>query len=223
MQLTTIIGATLATTGYEEMAHEAAARFRRFTGCHCLILTADGTDAYGMKFALPHLAGGRVMFFFDSDLFFIRPVPVAQFVGMEGLAAVPDPAALHDTFCRHDAEHLGFLPERYVNTGLMVFNSADSRVVQAFDRASVLMAEKWAGLHAQVEDVTEQSMLNLALHQHQLPTQFLPQAWNCYLHAAQSGHIATIPAKPYCIHAAGVPLAQKHETLRRQCAVFEAL
>jgi hypothetical protein len=205
------------------MAHEAAERFRRYTNCHCLILTGDGNDAHALKFAFPLLAGGRVMFFFDSDLFFIRQVPVSQFVGMDGLAAVPDPAALHDTFCRHDAENLVFPPERYVNTGMMIFNSADSRVIQAFDRAGVLMAEKRAGLHPQVEDVTEQSMLNLALHQNQLPTQFLPQEWNCYLHAAQHGHVATIPAKPYCIHAAGVPLAQKHETLKRQCAVFEHL
>lgn len=220
MQLTQIIGITLATTGYEELAQEAARRFRRHTGCHALILTADGHDAFDLKFALPRLSGGRVCCFFDADLWFIRDVSLDRFIGMEGLAAVPDPAALHPTFCQNDADILNFPRDRYCNTGLMVFNSADSRVLAAFDRSSVLMAEKRAGLHPDVQDTTEQSMLNRALFENQLPTQFLPQAWNCYLHAAQHGHIDTIPARPYAVHAAGVPLQEKFRILQQQAAVF---
>jgi len=219
--LTPIIGATIATTGYEAMAHEAAARFRRFSGCHCLILTADGRDGYGLKMALPQMAAGRVTIFFDADLFFIRQIPVRELVGMDGLAAVADPAARHDTFCRRDAEALGFDPKRYVNTGLMVFNAADSRVQKAFDEASVFLDHKKAGAYTQVEDVTEQSLLNLALHRNQLPTRWLPPEWNTYLHAAQFGHIDSIPARPYCIHAAGIPLDRKYELLKKQCSVFE--
>lgn len=220
MQLTQIIGITLATTGYEELAQEAARRFRRHTGCHALILTADGRDAFDLKFALPRLAGGRVCCFFDADLWFIRDVSLDRFIGMEGLAAVPDPAALHPTFCQNDADVLNFPRDRYCNTGLMVFNSADSRVLTAFDRASVLMAEKRAGLHPDVQDTTEQSMLNRALFENQLPTQFLPQDWNSYLHAAQHGHIDTIPARPYAVHAAGVTLHDKFRVLQQQTAVF---
>ncbi len=220
MQLSSIIGITLATTGYEELAQEAARRFRRHTGCHALILTADGHDAFDLKFALPRLAGGRVCCFFDADLWFIRDVSLDRFLGMEGAALVPDPAALHPTFCQNDADVLNFPRERYCNTGLMVFNSADSRVIRAFDRASVLMAEKRAGLHAEVQDTTEQSMLNRALHENQLPTQFLPQEFNTYLHAAQYGHVDTIPARPYAVHAAGIALHDKFRVLQQQSAVF---
>jgi hypothetical protein len=82
------------------------------------------------------------------------------------------------------------------------------------------MAEKRAGLHPDVQDTTEQSVLCRALFEHQLPTQFLPQEWNCYLHAAQHGHVDTIPARPYAVHAAGVPLQEKFRTLQQQAAVF---
>lgn len=61
------------------------------------------------------------------------------------------------------------------------------------------------------------------MHENQLPTQFLPQEFNTYLHAAQHGHVATIPAKPYAIHAAGVPLPDKMRVLQQQCAVFQYL
>lgn len=220
MHLTPIIGFTIATTGYESLAQEAARRFRLHTGCHSLILTADGRDAFDLKFELPRLAGGRVVCFYDADLWFIRDVSLDRFRGMEGLAAVPDPAALHPTFCQNDADVLNFPRERYCNTGLLLFNSADSRVVAAFDRATALLMEKRAGLHPDVQDVTEQSMLNRALHEQQLPTQFLPQEMNVYLHAAQHGHVETIPARPLAVHAAGIALHDKFRVLQQQAAVF---
>lgn len=216
MQLTTIIGFTIATTGYEELAQEAARRFRRHTGCHALILTADGHDAFDLKFTLPRLAGGRVCCFFDADLWFIRDVSLDRFLGMEGAALVPDPAALHPTFCQNDADVLNFPRERYCNTGLMVFNSADSRVIRAFDRASVLMAEKRAGLHELVQDKTEQSLLCKALHENQLPTQFLPPKWNTYYYSIPHNFITGIPVDLVAVHAAGVPLARKKEYLEAQ-------
>lgn len=218
MQLTTIIGITIATTGYEQLAQEAARRFRLFTGCSCIILTADGRDGYDLKFEIVKIAGGRVVFFFDADWWPIRNFSLNQFIGMEGLAAVPDPAAMHHTnqFPMQDAATLGFPPQRYCNTGVLVFNSADSRVVLAFDRASVLMAEKRAGLHADVLDATEQSLLNLAFHENNLPTQFLPPKWNTYYFAIPTGFIDSIPADMVAIHAAGVPLARKWEYLELQ-------
>lgn len=161
--------------------------------------------------------------FMDADAWLIRPVSLDRFIGMDGAAFVPDPASAHPTFCQNDADVFGFPRERYCNTGVFLANSADSRVIKAFDDASVLMAQKRAGLLPRVQDVTEQSCLNAALHRNQLPTQFLPQEWNTYLHAAQQGWIDTIPAKPYAIHAAGVPLMLKHGALKQQCAVFEAL
>lgn len=222
MQLSNIIGATIATTGYEELAQEAARRFRRHTGCHALILTADGRDGYDLKFEIPRLAGGRVFCFFDADLWFIRDVSLDRFAGMEGAALVPDPAALHPTFCQNDADVLGLPRERYCNTGLIIANSADSRVLTAFDRASVLMAEKRAGLHPDIQDTTEQSMLNRALFENQLPTQFLLPKWNSYYYAIPNGFIDSIPVDMLAIHAAGVPLEKKIAYLELQARAHEA-
>lgn len=222
--MTTLLAFTISTPGYHDLAAECAERIRKYANVDCLILTSnDRENGHSLKFDLPKLAGGRVFLFMDADAFLIRPLSLDKFIGMDGAAFVPDPAALHPTFCQNDADVFGFPRERYCNTGVFLANSADSRVIRAFDRAGVILAEKRAGLHPLIQDTTEQSCLNAALHENQLPTQFLPQEFNTYLHAAQYGHVTTIPAKPYCIHAAGVPLAQKHETLRRQCAVFEAL
>lgn len=218
MELSTIIGITIATSGYETLAIEAARRFRLHTGCHCIILTADGDDCYDLKFALPRLADNRVCFFFDADWHMIRNVSLNQFIGMDGLAAVLDPAATHHTrqFPMIDAEVLNFPKERYINTGCMVFNSMDARVHQAFDRASVLMAEKRAGLHPGVVDKTEQSILNRALYEFCLPTQFLSPKWNTYYYSIPAGFIESIPADMVAIHAAGVPLEKKAEYLSIQ-------
>lgn len=215
-----IIGITTCNPAYEALAIEAARRFRHYTGCDCIILTAND-GGFDLMLEAVRVAHGRVFCLFDADLWFIRHTSLDQFIGMEGLAAVADPAALHDTFCRRDAETIGFLPERYVNTGLIFANSADSRVILAFDRASVMHAEKKAGLWGTIEDHTEQSILNAALHEQGLPTQFLPQAWNVYTHAARYNHVDTLPAQPIAIHAAGVPLDKKMHRLGLECATFE--
>lgn len=218
MDLSTIIGITIATTGYHELAHEAARLFRKHTGCHCLILTADGDDAYDLKFALPRLADNRVCAFFDADWHMFRDTSMDEFVGMDGLAAVRDPGATHESrhFPMEDAEALGIPCDRYVNTGLLIFNSADWRVQKAFDRASVLMQEKRAGLHTGVYDKTEQSILNRALYEFQMPTRFLDRKWNTYYYSVPAGFIESIPANMVAVHAAGVPLDRKAEWLKLQ-------
>ena len=221
MHVTPIVGFTIATPGYFDLAYECAARIRRYAGIDCLILTSeDRQKGYELKFDLPRLAGSRVFLFMDADAWLIRDVSLDRFIGMEGFAAVPDPAALHPTFCQNDADVLNFPRERYCNTGVFLANSMDSRVIRAFDRATALLAEKRAGLHPLIQDVTEQSVLCKALFDEQLPTQFLPHEMNVYLHAAQYGHVDTIPARPLAVHAAGIPLHDKFRVLQQQAAVF---
>jgi len=221
MQLTQIIAFTIATPGYFDLSYECARRIRQYAGIDCLILTSENREnGYALKFELARLAGGRVFMFADADWWMIRHTSLDKFIGMEGAAFVPDPASAHPTFCQNDADVLGFPRGRYCNTGFFVANSADFRVIKAFDDASVLLAQKRAGLHELVQDKTEQSFFCKALFENQLPTQFLPQEWNCYLHAAQHGHVDTIPARPYAVHAAGVPLHDKFRVLQQQAAVF---
>ncbi len=163
-----------------------------------------------------HIAHGRVICLFDADHWMIRQVSLDEFIGLDGLAAVHDPSAMHNTFCRNDADVFGFPRDRYINSGLIFANTSDSRVIRAFDRAAVLMAEKAAGLHPLVRDKTEQSCLNMALHENHLPTRFLPPEWNTYLYAAHYERIDTIPARPIAMHAAGIPADRKMEWLKLQ-------
>ena len=219
--MTELLAFTIATPGYFDLAYTCAERIRKYANVDCLVLTSeDRQNGYALKFELPKLAGGRVFLFMDADAWLIRPVSLDKFIGMDGAAFVPDPAVNFPTFCQNDADVFGFPRERYCNTGVFLANSADSRVIRAFDRAGVILAEKRAGLHPSIQDTTEQSCLNAALHENQLPTQFLPQEWNCYLHAAQHGHVDTIPARPFAIHAAGIPLHDKYRVLKQQTDVF---
>jgi hypothetical protein len=53
-------------------------------------------------------------------------------------------------------------------------------------------------------DETEQSLLNAALYRNQVQVFPLGDEWNYWPQAARHGFMATIPARPYCIHAAGI-------------------
>lgn len=219
MSLSPVIAYTIATPGYFELAYECARRIRQFAGIECLVLTSeDRQNGYALKFELARLAGGRVFLFADADWWAMRPFSVQEFIGMDGMAMVHDPAATHKSnqFPAIDAAALGFPPARYFNTGFFVANSMDSRVLQAFDRASVLMQEKKAGLHEDVTDTTEQSLFNKALFECQLPTQSLPKKYNCYYYSVPAGFIDAIPADMIAVHAAGVPLDRKAEWLDLQ-------
>ena len=217
-----VISFTISTPGYHELAVECARRIRQCAGIDCLVLTSeDRQNGYALKFELARLAGGRIFIFADADWWMIRHTPIAQFIGEDGFCAVQDPAVHHPTFCQNDADVFGFPRDRYINSGFFVANSADSRVLRAFDRAAVLLMEKQAGLHPDIQDSTEQSCFCKALYDEGLPTRFLPQKWNVYTHAARYGHVDTLPAQPIAIHAAGVPLDQKMHRLGLECATFE--
>jgi hypothetical protein len=206
------------------MAYECARRIRQFTGIDCLILTSeDRENGYSLKFELARLAGGRVFIFADADWWAIKPFSVQEFIGLDGMAMVRDPAATHESnqFPATDSVALGFPPSRYSNTGFFVANSQDSRVIQAFDKGHVLMQEKHAGLHPGVRDSTEQSMFNKALFDCQLPTQFLPAKFNTYYYSVPAGLITSIPADMVAVHAAGVPLERKMEWLQIQVKAWE--
>ena len=215
MSLSPIVGVTTCDPAFEPLAIEAARRFRRFTGCDCIIITSEKAG-FDLMLEAVRVAHGRVMCLFDADWWMICDTPMTEFIGMSGLAAVHDPSTMHNTFCRNDADVFGIPRERYVNTGLVIANTADSRVIRSFDRASVILAEKAAGMHPLIRDKTEQSCLNAALHENCLPSRFLPPEWNTYLYAAHYERIDSIPARPIAMHAAGIPAERKMEWLKLQ-------
>lgn len=215
-----ILGITISSPGYHEMAQEAARRFRKYTRCDTLILSTDREDSYDAKLTLPFL-GDRTVCFFDSDLWFIRRVNLEPFRQINGLAAVKDASRFCSTsFCLGDADTLGFDPDRYINTGLMIFRGGNSAIQSAFNLASVLISQRSSGSLV-TEDKTEQSLLNAGIHRSGIELTFLGDEWNFWPRAWHRGFIGTLPTRPYCIHAADVSLSQKTQFLKDHCKVWE--
>lgn len=221
MNLPPVIGITVCNKPYEALAHQAAASFRKYTGAPALILTTDDPASYDWKYALPEIAGDRVFCFFDADTLFIKPLDLAPFRNIAGVAAVRDASrqAL-DSFCLPDALALGFPPARYCNTGLFIANPRQPAVRAAFDMARLLMGKYKAGIGPALKDVTEQSILNAAWHGAGVDMMFLPDTINFWPHAVHRGWLDW-QSGIQVLHAAGVPLADKAEFLERHRLVFE--
>jgi hypothetical protein len=221
MNLPPVIGITVCNKPYEALAHQAAASFRKYTGAPALILTTDDPNSYDWKYALPEIAGDRVFCFFDADTLLIRPLDLAPFRNIAGVAAVRDASrqAL-DSFCLPDALALDFPPDRYCNTGFLFANARQPAVRAAFDLAGLLMAEHRAGIGPALKDVTEQSLLNAAWHRAGVDMTFLGDDWNFWPHAVARGWLEW-QGGIKVLHAAGVPLAEKAAFLEKHRAVFE--
>ncbi len=223
MNLPPVIGITVCNKPYEALAHAAAASFRKYTGAPALILTTDDPASYDWKYALPEIAGDRVFCFFDADTLVIKPLDLAPFRNIAGIAAVRDASrqAL-DSFCLPDALALDFPPDRYCNTGFFFANARQPAVRAAFDLARRLMAESRAGVEGfpVLKDVTEQSILVAAWHRAGVEMTYLDDTWNWWPHACHRGWLDWRGGIKV-LHAAGVPLQQKAEFLERHRLVFE--
>jgi hypothetical protein len=221
MNLPPVIGITVCNKPYEALAHQAAASFRKYTGAPAIILTTDDPASYDWKYALPEIAGDRVFCFFDADTLVIKPLDLAPFRNIAGVAAVRDASrqAL-DSFCLPDALALDFPPDRYCNTGFFFANARQPAVRAAFDLARRLMAESRAGIGPVLKDVTEQSLLNAAWYRTGVDMMFLPDGLNFWPHAVHRGWLEW-QGGIQVLHAAGVPLAQKAEFLEKHRLVFE--
>jgi len=215
-----ILGITLASPGYFELAHEAARRFRKYTGCDCLVITTDRPDSYDAKLALPNL-GDRTLCFFDADLWFIRQVDLEPFRQINGVAAVREVGRhLPHSFCIHDCSVLDAPMDRHVNAGLMIINPRVQPVKSAFEIASQILADSKAGVNI-LKDYGEQSALNAGFHRAGVEMTFLDDAWNFWPKAWTWGCYDALPVKPFAIHAAGVKLHEKAQFLKDQCKVWE--
>lgn len=221
MNLPPVIGITVANPPYLALAEKAASSFRKYTGAPALILTTDDPASYDWKYTLPEIAGDRVFCFFDADTLFIRPVDLAPFRNIAGIAAVRDASSQAlDSFCLPDALALDFPPDRYCNTGMLIANPRVPAVRAAFDMARLLMAEHRAGIGPALKDVTEQSLLNAAWHRSGVDMMYLGDQWNFWPHAVHRGWLGWQDGVKV-LHAAGVPLAEKAAFLARHAAVFE--
>jgi hypothetical protein len=223
VNLPPVIGITIATPGYFDLAQTAAASFRKYARAPALVLTTDEAG-YDWKYTLPEIAGDRVFCFFDADTLFIKSLDLAPFRNIAGVAAVRDASrqAL-DSFCLPDSLALGFPPENYCNTGLFIANPRVPAVRAAFDMARLLMGEHRAGVEGfpALKDVTEQSILVAAWHRAGVEMTYLDDTWNFWPHAVHRGWLDW-QGGIKVLHAAGVPLAEKSAFLEKHRLVFEA-
>lgn len=221
VNLPPVIGITIATPGYFDLAQTAAASFRKYARAPALVLTTDEAG-YDWKYTLPEIAGDRVFCFFDADTLVIKPLDLSPFRNINGIAAVRDASRQAvDSFCLPDALALDFPPERYCNTGFFIANPRVPAVRAAFDLARLLMAEHRAGIGPVLKDVTEQSLLCAAWHRAGVDMTFLGDDWNFWPHAVHRGWL-TWQGGIKVLHAAGMPLAEKASFLEKHRAVFEA-
>lgn len=211
-----MLGVTIATPGYFDLAKEAAARFRKCSGCDTVILESS-ESGFDSKFKLLDLFKGQQICFFDADLFPIRKLDLNPFKGKLGVFGVNDPTCISDhSFVKHDSIAIGIYPYTYLNTGFLILNFADETVVKAFEIARANMINK---NDLGLQDKTEQSVLNLGFKE--TTVNILPFKYNFFKKAVDWGCFPYIPRDIINVHAAGVNgLKDKMKALHEQCIVF---
>lgn len=185
------LGVTLASgPGYDQLAVEAAARWRRHTGLPATIITADVSPGYSCKLWMRDLFPGRRCVFFDSDLWLLSPPDLSQFHAAP-LAACWDPGTVDSRcFTFYDSRIRGLTPETYFNTGFFVADFGDARIVRLFDRAEQLLQELAHVEYGRPKDQGEQSCLNWAAAEVGMPWRRLPDNYNFFIAAWREGNVA---------------------------------
>lgn len=218
------IGVTFVSPGYEHLEKEAVSRFREMTGgLECLVIhtgTLRGSS-FAAKLNLDLLVAPRPIVFFDADLWFIRPFDFASLGKSDQWCAVPDPCSTNlSSFCGQDSKREGWEVGTYFNSGLFVCDLARPEIRRVFADARAQLDRVIRDEVAPPVDSTDQYYLNWAVHQQPGLFKPLPLAMNFFAIAIHHGSLSEFPANIIGLHAAGVHLNRKLETLTRQAWVF---
>ena len=206
-----MIGVTIASTEFEEMAVQAAQRFRRHTKTEkTIILSTQREKNYAEKLSIHRfITKDETICFFDSDLWFVRDCDLSsfenrkEFIGVHDAGCKPEFADNH--FPYKDAITFGIDPVKYFNGGLFIFNKTH---VKAFEYARSIMSEMTInGGRKYIDgkplcDFGEQSSLNYAMVKKKVPVRIISARYNYMPFAVQ--HVgAEYIEDPFAIHAAG--------------------
>ena len=202
-----MLGVTLSSPGFEQLAEEARKRFMRHTGLQCVVVHTQAAKNYEVKLELPKMFNESVVWF-DADLWFVRDVDLAEFDDQEEFLAVLDPG-IHDFnhFPLHDSKILKINHLKYFNSGFFVWNSRHHR---AFEEArKVMLLDK-----AKLKDFGEQSSLNAGV-QRTCKLKLLSSTYN-YMPFAELHHLRGLvrQVQPLTIHAAGYAAEHKLAALQ---------
>jgi hypothetical protein len=211
-----ILGVTISTPGYQDLAIQAAERFRKFSGCDTLILESNERNGFNLKLELHRIFANRDICFFDSDLWAVRKFDLTEFCNSSSVIGVNDPTSTSPaSFCYHDSISLGIPFSKYLNTGFLICDFKSKKVRRSFEIARENINNKEA---LNVRDNTEQSILNYGFKNCKVKT--IPLKWNFWKKAADWGNVDSIPRDIINVHAAGYTLPMKKEILERHSSVF---
>lgn len=211
------VGVTIVSPSYRRLAREAIRRFERFTGMEVKVIECADKDGFKMKLELDKHCGRRSVVFFDADLWFLRPWEPLPMLGTATWMACHDSAVWNPgSFCYKDCHENGLDRFHYVNSGLFLcdLRRQEHRDVFKSARASFRSPKTVTA------DTTDQFHLNRAILKHAVPVAFLPPRFAFYSLAVVWGQYPAIPRELVGIHAAGVALKHKWDTLRAEASVF---
>lgn len=204
-----ILGVTVATPAFLDLAVEATRRWSAMTQQHATILVPPTNEgAYHWKLLLPQLVRPGPVCYFDADLWFIRPCDPLELLRPGGISGVQDVGIENPaTFAFADCGSLGLDRTQYINSGFFVCDTADPKIVAAFAAAEQMSLWK-----TRVADFGEQSYLNAGI-QRNCGVHLVDMTWNFGPWAGLAGLCDKVPSRPNTIHALGVPLPLKRERL----------
>lgn len=204
-----MIGVTIASPGYRDLAHHQADHFRKNSGLNTIVVeTVD--DGYHHKLELQSMFKGQQVVFFDADYRLIRPINFRKLNPFNVFIAASDPGHLHQgMWASKDSGILGIDKSKYFNSGFWMANFANASHVRAFNLARQMLEEKKNGLWSDIGDPGDQSFMNAAMQRSGVQMSILHPKFNFFMHAWEHGCIESIPRGVIGIHAAGVPLDQK--------------
>lgn len=203
-----MIGITVATPGWQEMADEAARRWTKHTGLAARIVDA-GTrqEVQHVKMTL-----NDSCWFFDADLWFVRDVRLPELCGCSvfGTPVVPSPRGRE--LIREWAKRAAVDSACWLSSGLYGSNWAAAKPGAALAQARQ-HAMEWG-----ITDRDEES-LNVGFQRAELPVALLPSAYNWHPRCG-NGYGYTPPGGIIAIHAGDVPSAEKWDFLKQHTAGY---
>ena len=212
------IGVTIVSPLYAHLAPEAVTRFQKHSGLEAVAVHTR-EDVFTAKLHIDQHFG-RPIVFFDVDLWLLRPFDFST-LSEYRWNAVPDPcAAKSNNFVGRDIAAQKWDQGSYFNSGLFACDLRRREIRQVFEDARRRLADTIADNSIAPEDTTDQFYLNWAVQQQPGLFNPLPLNLNFFRYAIIHGAASGWPSDIVGLHAAGVPLNKKLETLTREALVF---
>lgn len=203
-----MLGITLASPNFSDLARESAYRFTNCTGLRSLVInTTDELNYFEKLRLLDYVPNGESVVFFDADLWFLSPCDLSEFDDREEFMAAFDPCR-HDSkhFPLHDCNQLRMNHEVYFNSGLFIANHRHCEVF----RLAAAANQAW-----KLKDFGEQSFLNYGVQKSKVPFVELNQSFNYIPYAARLAHSTQQEQdNALTVHAAGLGHSLKHKFLK---------